>query len=929
MKYFATTAMALTLLATVSGTAISASSVGVTSAVNPDAFGIEPGKSNRKLILGKKVIFKERIRTSQKGLVQILLLDGSSFTVGPNSDLVIDEFVYDPVANTGKLTASLAKGAFRFIGGRLSKKSGAVKVKTPLALIGIRGAITNISFDPTNNQASCSLVFGDNCNVNGNTVYQPGYTAVASGSNGGSVNIAPTTSQQINTFQTLLSGPLGSTGGAFVQPTDQIVEESSVDEGNSDKSPKQNSKQGTPSTVQSTDANDVDDTLADNEQFVIPQVTRIQQRILFSGSTFTTGSGTVLNGAGIPSFNQSVEFSGNSTTTSAQTSAGIVSFTPVSNSTNSSISIPTTASTPFGVATGDVFIGVDDALVFHQLFANGDTDVPFYLIRGTETPEADLLGDGGVRTYKLAQDPRQQSIIPFASAAFGGGVPSGTSVDGISDFFVVEPNGADITDDTNKATTGAPVFLQASVSFDGNGDTQKSVGFLVAGSTKALVDENLDVRRRGSVRRIATENSFASDAAAQQIVEGPQEERFYGDDAEYFIIGSDINDALEVNQLFAADNLGLTVDDLADTTFHVAELDSETPLSGLSRSLTTITGYAAGTVEPQLPALAGPGNLPFTVRNVDPADVNLEFNAGLNELGGFIKVTDNGNDGVTLLAGTDPHVVSYQFSFGFEPGNTANFGQSAYIDDDRFGAAENEDLALSTVTTTDIPPGVTPPTQVVSPATETPRTYVVSSAVVNNAIPAGVATACSTCAFLKWGYWGTQFRSTDPTPAQGGERNDWVHLGTWVAGDLPTQGQLPASGTASYSGHAIASVARSNGVTLSQYHATGDLAVNWDFGSRSGTLAINNFDDIGTISGAISDPSGLATATNTFSGALTDGVTLFGNTTGSFASGPQTGNFPVAQGVIGNFDLSGTHSSGDAYNATGIYAGSSAAGLIP
>ncbi len=60
-----------------------------------------------------------------------------------------------------------------------------------------------------------------------------------------------------------------------------------------------------------------------------------------------------------------------------------------------------------------------------------------------------------------------------------------------------------------------------------------------------------------------------------------------------------------------------------------------------------------------------------------------------------------------------------------------------------------------------------------------------------------------------------------------------------------------------------------------------------------------------------------------------DGATLAGNTTGSFASGPGTGNFPIAQGVIGNFDLSGTHPSGDIYNATGIYAGSTAAGLIP
>ena len=67
-----------------------------------------------------------------EGLVQILLRDGSTFTVGANSDLVIDEFVYDPQAGSGKLVASFGKGVARFVGGKLSKKPGGVTVKTPV-----------------------------------------------------------------------------------------------------------------------------------------------------------------------------------------------------------------------------------------------------------------------------------------------------------------------------------------------------------------------------------------------------------------------------------------------------------------------------------------------------------------------------------------------------------------------------------------------------------------------------------------------------------------------------------------------------------------------------------------------------------------------------------------------------------------------------
>ena len=54
-------------------------------------------------------------------------------TVGPNSDLLIDEFVYDPAAGTGKLAANFARGVFRRLSAaRLSKQDNAVSMQTPV-----------------------------------------------------------------------------------------------------------------------------------------------------------------------------------------------------------------------------------------------------------------------------------------------------------------------------------------------------------------------------------------------------------------------------------------------------------------------------------------------------------------------------------------------------------------------------------------------------------------------------------------------------------------------------------------------------------------------------------------------------------------------------------------------------------------------------
>jgi len=63
--------------------------------------------------------------------VQVLLVDGSTFTVGIRSSLVIDKFVCNPHKGTGEMTATLTKGASRFKGGKLSKQEPAVKINTP------------------------------------------------------------------------------------------------------------------------------------------------------------------------------------------------------------------------------------------------------------------------------------------------------------------------------------------------------------------------------------------------------------------------------------------------------------------------------------------------------------------------------------------------------------------------------------------------------------------------------------------------------------------------------------------------------------------------------------------------------------------------------------------------------------------------------
>src|SRR5436309_15341804 len=81
--------------------------VGVTGAVNPQAVGQAPSGAIEQLAIGQNVVRNEKISTFNKGQVQLIFSDQSTLTLGENSEIVIDEFVYDPQKQAGSMTATV------------------------------------------------------------------------------------------------------------------------------------------------------------------------------------------------------------------------------------------------------------------------------------------------------------------------------------------------------------------------------------------------------------------------------------------------------------------------------------------------------------------------------------------------------------------------------------------------------------------------------------------------------------------------------------------------------------------------------------------------------------------------------------------------------------------------------------------------------
>ena len=92
-----------------------AQQVGTATAVNPVSESTPPGGSTDKLTVGARVMHNERIHTSPSGSAQLLFLDKSSLSIAPNTNLMIDQFVSDPVANRGHMVTRLTAGTLQYI----------------------------------------------------------------------------------------------------------------------------------------------------------------------------------------------------------------------------------------------------------------------------------------------------------------------------------------------------------------------------------------------------------------------------------------------------------------------------------------------------------------------------------------------------------------------------------------------------------------------------------------------------------------------------------------------------------------------------------------------------------------------------------------------------------------------------------------------
>lgn len=905
-----------------------ADKVGVNSAVNPDAQGTPPGGQARRLVLGQDVVHNEHIVTDTAGQTQILFVDGSSMAVGPNSDLTIDEFVYDPSGGKGKLAMSAARGVLRYVGGELSKQEDAVSLRTPSATIGIRGAIFIATIGP-NGVLDVTFVYGKRMTVSGGGVTRvltrTGFTVHIGGLGAAPSEPFLATDKSIGTVLTALSGRTGATGGTPNPPTDAQVANSGISQTVSGNLITRllNLQQQNQQTNTVRQAQNGLNTIGSQTQ---PTIVDGAESPPDQGTPINTGNNQTNNNNNNNQSNNNNQGNNNNNnnnppppTPVVVTVAGLAKSTNGPATAQGFIDQSSAGRIPYSQATITYPGGTPQQNGVFAFTANGLTRTLSPLTAGATTQVSNADGSaagtatmtadgnffyanvtkaatgqrefiyGGVpvsqgfyaptatnQTYAFAVQPdaalatnTRAQTIPFLPSFAGGTMPNAT----VSPLYVTAPANTQFGAFNANSNPNAlsPRWLQASLAINGQGTDQSSALAVSVGTFQTDNSGNVvgNGQVRGTVMTGAQQPVVSVASQTATVPDGNGNNLFGGNTISGFVL--DQNDASSGSlQQANAQVSSVRPAPVTTTTpyaFNQPVTTTALPANvGVNRTGQNVTGFFGGVMQtPSAPNFAVNG-LTHVVTTPDSGTVRATF-VGQDPF----TATQSGVDAINLNFGST-HPTD---------------GRSAYIDNNNYGAVENANLAAAVVTGGN--------TTVFNQA---PLAMVTSATVPNTTLfPAGVAP-CQ-CQFLQWGYWTGSLQTGTPTsPAV----NYAGQVNTWVAGQ-PTV-TMPTTGQGTFTGAAIGTVAN-NGAN---YMAAGGFANTYNFGTMQGSVAITNFDNK-NFTGTVNGVSGQPVYAGTLSGSGTTGVV-----NGGFFG-------PNAAETGGNFAVQAISGGPASYVASGIFAG--------
>jgi|GEM_PF-946462 len=905
------TVSALALVAAAITTGVQAQEeVGNTAAVNPDATGTPPGAPMRTLELGDAIIFNERITTSNRGNIQILFADQTTLTLGPNSDLTVDQFVYNPgAAGEGSLLLSLSRGSMRIFGGELGE-AGRLDVNTPSALLGIRGTSAVIDVDEGSG-ASVFVCLVPTCvalDGEGNTIGQidrAGYMMVIGPD--GVTDPFPASAEMLSQYNQQFESEGEETGGTDNPPSEGDVALGEDEEGMTYLVLPFVDQWVDPSGWYRPDFPFEDFEFDFDDDVVLT---------LLQGHT-----GSFINS---PPTQILAVFRGDDDQVRFILEDGRVFTLPFDDGFEGFFSSQTAGG--FGL--------VDEESEFY-FFEVGDTPNPqpgdfgidtaadFFLFGGLPFDVEEAPDLPALMTYDILENPfdpdSNNPLLPSSA--------SGAFLQNASPLYSIARTGEDSRD-----------LLAVALGINDTGDGQQ-ISF--AG---LLGEHRIDPEfgESSTLRLVSFGQQSGSDpfSAGGDIGLIPANGGIFDSDDEDFtgdgdpnwspvFYGGDSPDFGVIGpQDFGTQHDGEppfpTVSQLggAATPYEpyapvLINTAGGADTAGLSFTETrTLHGYAVGAgtmyLGGSVPLNGGGGGsyaTTWSTLNADPFSVEIAFYGEENRAGAVFNVETSYDQYAESTESSGSNEATFYFGQHGEDPSAYGAQRYAIVNDTTYAMQEsalNDDF----IGVDDVTP-FNDSTGIVNDSTVSQDYGILASSTLVPVSGNVVTDGLCDCQYLQWGWWG--YRATESDSETGDVvREDLIPLGTYVVGDLPSPGDFThIDGTATYAGGVIANIVNDG----SQYVATGSFNNSYNFGTRSGSMAINNLDSR-DYSGAISSVSDI----HNYSGTLTGdhGVTAAIN--GSFfTTGADTfSNYLDAVAATGGQVIL----SGDSYNGVGTFAGS-------
>ncbi len=122
-------------------------SIGAVNKLVNIAYGQPVESPKAQLNLSDQVYQNETLETEPDASLQVAFLDGTTVQLEGGSQLVLDQYVFDPATSGGSAALNFGAGVFRFVTGEMNHDG--ISLETSATTIGIRGTVLEIRVGTT------------------------------------------------------------------------------------------------------------------------------------------------------------------------------------------------------------------------------------------------------------------------------------------------------------------------------------------------------------------------------------------------------------------------------------------------------------------------------------------------------------------------------------------------------------------------------------------------------------------------------------------------------------------------------------------------------------------------------------------------------------------------------------------------------------